>query len=130
MPLLANAASVSSPSGFTRPRRWLWVPLVVALAAPASLAQATPPPAPEVDFVKEAERAESTSEVVRVAPEHQTAITVHGAERVRVDSSEVVEAAVGEPDQVVVQGLRRGRARLLVWRAGTRPLLVRVEVGP
>ena len=126
MPLPENPASPSPPARLMRPRRWLWAPLLLALAAPATLAQPTPPPAP--DFAKEAELAESSGRVLHVAPEHQTHLTVRGAERVRVDAPDVAQVSLGEPDQVMVQGLRQGRAELLVWRKGARPLRLRVEV--
>lgn len=132
MPSLANALAASSPTRPPRPGRWHWAPLLLALAAaPATLAQSTAPtPAPALDFAKEAARAESSSEVVRVAPEYQANLTVRGAERVRVDNREVARASLGEPNQVMVRGVRQGRTELLVWRKGERPLLVRVEVAP
>jgi hypothetical protein len=130
MPSLANALPPSSPTRATRP--WRWASLLLALAAaPVTLAQPpSPAPAAALDFAKEAARAEASSEVVRVAPEYQANLTVRGAERVRVDDREVARASLGEPDQVMVRGVRQGRTELLVWRKGERPLRVRVEVAP
>ncbi len=118
------------------PRRSRWAPLALTLAA--SIAWAQPAPASEsassaastVDYAAEAKAAEPSGIVVRVPPGQQTQFILENVERVRVQQPDVVEASVGEPNQVMVQGLELGVSEVLVWRQGTkRPLSVRVEVG-
>ncbi|MCP3138952.1 pilus assembly protein N-terminal domain-containing protein [Pyxidicoccus xibeiensis] len=135
MPSLANPSPRPLPPrrpSASGPRRWLWAPLLLTLAAPAVLAEpssAAPTSKPaEADFAAEVARAESSSEVVRVAVDHQANLYVPGAEHVRVDAPEVLDAGVGEPNLISLAGLRAGRAELLVLRTGRRPLHVRVEV--
>uniref|UniRef100_UPI001146C22D pilus assembly protein N-terminal domain-containing protein n=1 Tax=Myxococcus sp. AB056 TaxID=2562792 RepID=UPI001146C22D len=85
--------------------------------------------APEPDYAVEAKNAQPSGLVVQVKPLHQTQFIVENAERVRVQSSAVVEASLGEPNQIMVQGLSLGVSEVLVWRQGSRlPLSVRVEV--
>ncbi|AKQ68721.1 hypothetical protein A176_005633 [Myxococcus hansupus] len=123
------------------PRRSRWAPLALTLAASAAWAQPTPAPesttepaATEVapaDYAAEAKGAEPSGVVVRVPPGQQTQFIIENVERVRVQQPGLVEASVGEPNQVMVQGLERGVSEVLVWRQDSkRPLSVRVEVSP
>ncbi|WP_426749361.1 pilus assembly protein N-terminal domain-containing protein [Myxococcus sp. Y35] len=134
MPLLT--AFSSSPQG-GRPRRshWMrWAPLALTLTAATGWAQDTtvapePPVVAEPAFATEAKNAAPSGIVVHVAPGHQTQFIIKDAERVRVQAPEVVEVAVGEPNQLMVQGLAQGVSEVLVWRQGVKqPLSVRVEV--
>ncbi|GHG69015.1 pilus assembly protein N-terminal domain-containing protein [Comamonas sp. JC664] len=122
------------------PRRSRWAPLALTLAAsiawaqPAPASESTTAPAPSaastVDYAAEAKAAEPSGIVVRVPPGQQTQFILENVERVLVQQPGLVEASVGEPNQVMVQGLELGVSEVLVWREGIkRPLSVRVEVG-
>ena len=122
------------------PRRSRWAPLALTLAASAAWAQPTPATesatepaltaAPAVDYAAEAKGAEPSGLVVRVPPGQQTQFIIENVERVLVQQPGLVEASVGEPNQVMVQGLEPGVSEVLVWRQDAkRPSSVRVEVG-
>lgn len=134
MPLLTVFSTPSQKHRSRAPRWKLWAPLTLTLAASAAWAQddaitAAPAAAPEPDYAVEAKNAQPSGLVVRVEPLHQTQLIVENAERVRVQASAVVEASLGEPNQIMVQGLSLGVSEVLVWRHGTKqPLSVRVEV--
>lgn len=128
MPLLTVFPTPSQKHRSRAPRWKLWAPLALTLAASAAWAQDAAT-APEPDYAVEAKNAQPSGLVVRVEPLHQTQFIVENAERVRVQASAVVEASLGEPNQIMVQGLSLGVSEVLVWRQGTRqPLSVRVEV--
>ncbi|NVJ04467.1 pilus assembly protein N-terminal domain-containing protein [Myxococcus sp. AM001] len=130
MPLLPVFSTPSQKYRSRAPRWKLWAPLALTLAASAAWAQdAASAAAPEPDYAVEAKNAQPSGMVVQVAPHHQTQLIVENAERVRVQASAVVEASLGEPNQIMVQGLSLGVSEVLVWRQGVKqPLSVRVEV--
>ncbi|NVI98430.1 pilus assembly protein N-terminal domain-containing protein [Myxococcus sp. AM009] len=126
MPLLTVFSTPSQKYRSRAPRWKLWAPLALTLAASAAWAQDA---ALEPDYAVEAKNAQPSGLVVRVAPLHQTQLIVENAERVRVQAAAVVEASLGEPNQIMVQGLSLGVSEVLVWRQGIKqPLSVRVEV--
>ncbi|WP_163783671.1 pilus assembly protein N-terminal domain-containing protein [Myxococcus vastator] len=130
MPLLPVFSTRSQKYRSRAPRWKLWAPLALTLAASAAWAQdAASAAAPEPDYAVEAKNAQPSGLVMQVAPHHQTQLIVENAERVRVQASAVVEASLGEPNQIMVQGLSLGVSEVLVWRQGVKqPLSVRVEV--
>ncbi len=124
MPLLTDRPT--SPHPF-RSRWTRWAPLALTLAASAAWAQ--PTESPEPDYATEAKSAEPSGIVVHVPPGQQRQLIIEDVERVRVHAPEVAEVALGETNQLMVQGLRQGASEVLVWRLGRKhPLSVRVEV--